>query len=121
MAKPTSRSTDGPADMHRHERQADEAEDLISVSQLMKVLADEPEPVDEDTTLGTAPLPKITRMPEGIEVQERRLGHAVGQWVLQVRCDCGRRWFEVQTVRTAECPRCGSTVLVDVEPREARS
>jgi hypothetical protein len=105
MGKPTSRSTDEP-------------EDLISVSQLMNVRTDEPEPVDDDdATLGTAPLPKITRMPDGIEVQERRLGHAVGQWVLQVRCDCGRRWFEVQTVRTAECPRCGSPVLVDIEPR----
>jgi hypothetical protein len=105
MRKPTSRSTDEP-------------EDLISVTQLMNVVADEPEPVDDDDgTLGTAPLPRITRMPEGIEVQERRLGHAVGQWVLQVRCDCGRRWFEVQTVRTAECPRCGSPVLVDIEPK----
>ena len=44
---------------------AGEPEDLISLSQLMKVLEDEPEPVgDDDATLGTAPLPKITRMPE---------------------------------------------------------
>lgn len=93
-------------------------EDLISLSQLMKVLEDEPEPVDEDATLGTAPLPKITRMPEGIEVTERRLGHAVGHWVLQVRCDCGRRWFEVEPVQTADCPRCGALVFIDVEPRK---
>jgi len=95
----------------------DEPEDLISVAKLMKILEEEPEPVDdEDATLGTAPLPTITRMPEGIEVQERRLGHAVGQWVLQVRCDCGRRWFELHPVRTADCPRCGALVLVDIEP-----
>jgi hypothetical protein len=96
---------------------ADGPEDLISLSQLMKVLEDEPEPVDDDATLGTAPLPKITRMPEGIEVTERRLGRAVGHWVLQVRCECGRRWFEVEPVQTADCPRCGALVLVDIEPK----
>jgi len=97
----------------------DEPQELISFSQLMEILERErePQPADDDATLGTAPLPKITRMPEGIEVQERRLGHAVGEWVLQVRCDCGRRWFEVQPVRTADCPRCGALVLVDIEPR----
>ena len=97
----------------------DPPEDLISLSQLMKVLEEEPEPVDDDEpTLGTAPLPKITPMPEGIEVTERRLGHAVGHWVLQVRCECGRRWFEVDPVQTADCPRCGALVLIDVEPKE---
>jgi hypothetical protein len=95
----------------------DEPEDLINLSQLMKVLEDEPEPVDDDATLGTAPLPKVTRMPEGIEVQERRLGHAVGYWVLQVRCECGRRWFEVGPVQTADCPRCGALVFIDIDPK----
>jgi len=95
----------------------DEPGDLISLSALMKVLEEEPEPVDDDTTAGTAPLPTITRMPEGIEVQERRLGHAAGHWVLQVRCECGRRWFEVEPVRTADCPRCGALVFIDIEPR----
>ena len=96
----------------------DTPEDLISLSQLMKVLEDEPEPVDDqDATLGTAPLPKITRMPEGIEVTERRLGHAVGHWVLQVRCECGRRWFEVDPVQTADCPRCGALVFIDIDPK----
>jgi hypothetical protein len=95
---------------------ADPPEDLISLSQLMKVLGDEGEPVgDDDATLGTAPLPNITRMPEGIAVTERRLGRAVGHWVLQVRCECGRRWFEVDPVQTADCPRCGALVLIDIE------
>lgn len=94
-----------------------EPEDLISISQLMKIMEDDPEPSDDDATLGTAPLPKISRMPEGMEVRERRLGHAVGHWVLQVRCDCGRRWFEVESVQTADCPRCGALVIVDVAPR----
>jgi hypothetical protein len=98
---------------------ADAPEDLISLSQLMKVLEDEPEPVDDDdATLGTTPLPRITRMPEGIEVTERRMGRAVGHWVLQVRCECGRRWFEVEPVQAADCPRCGALVLIDIEPKE---
>src|SRR5512139_2158457 len=99
-------------------RKDGEPEDLISISQLMQVLDEEPEPANADgDTLGTAPLPRITRMPEGIEVQERRLGRAVGHWVLQVRCECGRRWFEVEPVPTADCPRCGALVLIDIDPR----
>lgn len=94
----------------------DEPADLISLSQLMKILGEEPEPGNNDVTPDPAPLPKITRMPAGVEVTERRLGHAVGHWVLQVRCDCGRRWFEVEAVRTADCPRCGALVIIDVEP-----
>jgi hypothetical protein len=95
----------------------DEPTDLISLSQLMKLLGEDPEPVAKPATPDPAPLPKITRMPEGIEVTERRFGHAVGHWVLQVRCDCGRRWFEVEAVQTADCPRCGALVIIDVEPR----
>jgi hypothetical protein len=95
----------------------DEPEELISLTQLVKVLEDEPEPVDDDLTLGTAPLPKIMRMPEGIEVKERHLGHAVGHWVIQVRCECGRRWFEVEPVQTADCPRCGAFVFIDIAPK----
>lgn len=100
-------------------RKDDEPEDLISISQLMQVLAEEPDPVDsdEDDTIRAQALPRVTRMPEGIEVTERRLAHAVGHWVLQVRCDCGRRWFEVEPVQTADCPRCGALVLIDIDDR----
>jgi hypothetical protein len=93
-------------------------DDLIDIAQLMRVLADEPESSDEDGTLDTQPVPKITHMPEGIEVVERHLGHAVGRWVLQIRCDCGRRWFEVEPVKSAECPRCHALVLIQIEPPE---
>jgi hypothetical protein len=96
----------------------EEPEDLISISQLTQLLDEEPEPGDDDESArGTVPVPKITRMPAGIEVTERQLGHAVGRWVLQVRCDCGRRWFEVEPVRTGDCPRCGALVLIDIDPR----
>ena len=67
---------------------------------------------DEDT----ARVPVITHMPEGIEVVEHTLGSAVGQWVLQVRCQCGRRWFEVHAIEATTCPRCGVLVYVDIQP-----
>jgi hypothetical protein len=100
----------------------DDQDDLLSIAQLMKIL-DEPERAAEAAVPDTrapvpdAPPPRITRMPQGIEVSERRLGRAIGHWVLQVRCECGRRWFEVEAVQTADCPRCGALVIVDVEPR----
>ena len=100
--------------------QREEPEDLISITQFMRNLAEEPEPEDsatDDGAPGAPRSPRITRMPDGIEVVERRLGHAVGRWVMQVRCDCGRRWFEVETVKTADCPRCGALVMIDVDPR----
>ena len=68
--------------------------------------------VDEDT----ARVPVITHLPEGIEVVEHTLGSAVGQWVLQVRCQCGRRWFEVEAIDATTCPRCGLLVYVDIQP-----
>lgn len=96
----------------------DEPDDLISPAQLMKLVAAGPDPANaDDQVLGPVPVPHITRMPEGVEVREQRLGHAVGHWILQVRCDCGRRWFEVEHVTTARCPRCGEIALVDVENR----
>ena len=100
-------------------RKDDEPEDLISISQLMQVLAEEPDPADsdDDDTIRAEALPRVMRMPEGIEVTERHLGHAVGHWVLQVRCVCGRRWFEVEPVPTADCPRCGALVLIDIDER----
>jgi hypothetical protein len=93
----------------------DEPGDLISMAQLMKALGHGPESGSDEPTHGAPPLPNITRVPEGIEVTERRLGRAVGRWILQVRCECGRRWFEVEPVQTADCPRCGALVVVDIE------
>jgi hypothetical protein len=48
-------------------------------------------------------------------VGEPRSGHALGQWVLAVRCDCGRRWFELRETFKATCPRCGSIVDIEIE------
>jgi hypothetical protein len=96
----------------------DEPEDLISTSQLLKLFVAGPDPANaDDHVLVPSPVPRITRMPEGVEVREQTLGHAVGRWILQVRCDCGRRWFEVEQVTTVRCPRCNSLAMVEVEDR----
>ena len=62
----------------------------------------------------TARLPAITRLPEGIEVVETEIGRAVGQWILMVRCQCGKRWFEIEAIEAATCPRCSALVYVDM-------
>jgi hypothetical protein len=62
----------------------------------------------------TARLPKITSLPEGIEVVEHSVCRAVGQWVLMVRCQCGKRWFELEAIDAATCPRCNALVYIDV-------
>lgn len=60
-------------------------------------------------------VPTAGRMLEGYEVREQRVGRAVGQWVLQVRCQCGRRWFEVEAIEATHCPRCDSLVYLDIQ------
>jgi hypothetical protein len=109
-----------------------ESEDLVSPDRLLHYLdeseraseagyteftdgAGESDEFDEDMGL-----PRILAMPEGITVDERLVGRAVAQWILQVRCDCGRRWFEVEVVDTATCPRCGMLVYVDLDVRSNR-
>jgi hypothetical protein len=69
------------------------------------------EPADSDAS---AVLPVITRMPDGYEVVEHSVGRAIGQWVLQLRCECGRRWFELEEVDATTCPRCGLLVYVAI-------
>lgn len=95
-------------------KKTDPSGDLIDMAQLLRVLDDGPESADEDE--GTQRMPQIVRLQEQIEVVERNLAHGTGHWVLQVRCDCGRRWFEVDPVESADCPRCGALVLIRIEP-----
>lgn len=106
--------------------QDDEMPDLISPAQLIRYLDREREPDrdvpgdDDEEVVDTSRLPRVLRMPEGIKVDERRVGRAVAQWILHIRCECGRRWFEVEPIDTATCPRCGVLVYVDVDVRSAR-
>lgn len=103
----------------------DQSQDMISPAQLLRYLdessgvtAGQGREQDHDQELGdAASVPRITRMPEGIKVDERRVGRAVAQWILHVRCECGRRWFEVEPIDTTTCPRCGVLVYVDVDAR----
>ena len=69
--------------------------------------------VGEDTAYIGAPLPRVEQLPPGMIVKEDVMGRATGQWIVQIRCECGRRWFDVQMVKTARCPRCDSMVVVD--------
>jgi len=72
----------------------------------------------DESAEDTARLRRITsHAPEGVTVVEQRLGHAVGQWIFQVRCDCGRRWFDLKAIDNVQCPRCGLWVHVEVDPR----
>lgn len=70
-------------------------------------------PDAEDTADIGSPLPRIEQLPPTIIVEEGEMGHATGQWIVQIRCDCGRRWFDVKMVKTARCPRCESMVVVE--------
>ena len=71
-------------------------------------------PPNDDLTL-MRPVPRIERMPDGIEVTENPVGHASAQWIVMVRCQCGRRWFEVEFIDTATCPRCGLFLIVELD------
>ena len=62
----------------------------------------------------TSRLPQITSNLDGIEVVEHSPGRAIGQWILQVRCECGRRWFEVEAIDSTMCPRCNRLVYLDI-------
>lgn len=104
------RPADGPP---APAQQKGESSDLIDGAELLRIL-EENQHIPRDPG-NTANVPGIRRMPEGIEVVERRMGVAVGQWVLRVRCQCGRSWFEVEAVHWATCPRCGLLVRVDIE------
>ena len=102
--------------------EAGPADDLISPSRLLRYLDESRSvPDDGDEELGDgAPVPRITSMPEGVRVEQRRVGRAVAQWILHVRCECGRRWFEVEAIDSTTCPRCGMLVYLDVDARSLR-
>jgi hypothetical protein len=86
-------------------RPQDEPDGAESASRLQALEADEAERLD---------VPNIARLPGGVEVIEQKVGRAVGNWLLQVRCQCGRRWFELSPVDATHCPRCGMYVYIDV-------
>lgn len=113
---------------HRKRPQGQEQEDGLADSTALFVpLRDPGAPVvddyrrdDEDDDQATADLPQITRMPEGFSVVEQQIGHATGQWVFVVLCECGRRWFALHQIETAQCPRCERWVQVETDKNARR-
>lgn len=97
---------------------ATEDGDLLDLNALFVPLHGRPIPVVEesDDEDDTASLPQITSMPEGISVVEQQIGHAIGQWVFVLLCDCGRRWFTLRAIEKAQCPRCDRWVHVEADP-----
>jgi hypothetical protein len=89
----------------------DDSPDLVRID---RIFSSQPQPADSDgSDEDEAGLPGITSLPQGIEVVEHEIGRAVGQWILMVRCQCGKRWFELEAVNTATCPRCDKLVYID--------
>ena len=43
---------------------------------------------------------------DGIEVREQELRRVTAQRVYVIRCECGRRWFELERPALVECPGC---------------
>jgi hypothetical protein len=61
-------------------------------------------PADEDTS--------------GTELQERDVVRGKARMIYEVRCDCGKRWFNPTFERVQLCPRCERAVLLD-EPNDS--
>ena len=53
-------------------------------------------------------------MPTGIEVREERLGMVKAQLLYQLRCECGRAWFELELPNLVQCPACGKLSAVSL-------
>ena len=49
----------------------------------------------------------------GIEVHEEELSTITAQKLYQMRCECGRSWFELELSRLAKCPACSKIGVVD--------
>jgi len=60
---------------------------------------------------------RITRPPEqedeGVEVREREVVRGKTSVVYEIRCVCGRRWFNRRRERLQICPRCARAVLLE--------
>ena len=54
------------------------------------------------------------QMPTGIEVREEPLGTVKAQHVYQLRCECGRAWFELELPTLVQCPACGKVSAVSL-------
>jgi hypothetical protein len=78
-----------------------------------------PRPVvhrDDFRVSGGSPARQVVARPlEGYVVVEEPVGRATAQWLLQVRCECGQRWFERGAIEAAQCTGCGRLVFLEIE------
>lgn len=52
------------------------------------------------------------QIPDGVEIGEREVVSGRMKIVYEVRCACGRRWFNPRLENVQLCPRCGRAVLL---------
>jgi len=52
------------------------------------------------------------RGPDGLDVREREVVRGDVTTIYEVRCPCGKRWFNPQFENVQICPRCSCAVLL---------
>ena len=52
------------------------------------------------------------QVPDDVEIGEREVVSGRMRVVYEVRCACGRRWFNPRLENVQLCPRCGRAVLL---------
>ena len=57
----------------------------------------------------------IEHSPEGVEVREREVVRGKIRIIYEVRCSCGKRWFNPRLDNVQLCPRCGRAVLLQTQ------
>jgi hypothetical protein len=55
----------------------------------------------------------------GIDVREEDLSIVQAQQLYQMRCECGRSWFELVLKTLVQCPACHKLGLVSLPPDPA--
>lgn len=69
---------------------------------------------DEPTTPYRARLTLLPEQnPEGKEIRECEVVRGQLTLFYEVRCPCGKRWFNPRFERIQLCPRCGCAVLLE--------
>jgi hypothetical protein len=57
--------------------------------------------------------PTAERSSREVEVGESEVVRGEVTMIYEVRCPCGKRWFNLQPEHMQLCPRCGRAVLLD--------
>jgi len=57
---------------------------------------------------------RAPRTAPGIDVREEQLGTVKAQRLYQMRCECGRCWFELELPILVRCPACSKVSAVSL-------